>query len=89
MENIGDRSHNQSGMMDQSNILNKTPQPMSDTKKHEIEIKKALRRANIMKKRWRNENAGGPHSSMGEYNNNYGDDSFYSDEEMPIEKRLI
>jgi len=40
-----------------------------DNKKTEIEIKKALRRANIMKKRWRNENAGGPHSSLGDYQN--------------------
>jgi len=41
-----------------------------------------------MKKRWRNENAAGPHSSIGEYQN-YGDDSFYSDEDISIEKRII
>lgn len=41
-----------------------------------------------MKKRWRNEGAAGPHSSIGEYQN-YGDDSFYSDEDISIEKRLI
>ena len=56
---------NASGMIDQSHqqIIHhgKTP---SELKK--IEIKKALRRAHLMNRRWRNM-GGGPHSSIGEY----------------------
>ena len=56
---------NASGMIDQSHqqIIQhgKTP---SELKK--IEIKKALRRAHMMNRRWRNM-GGGPHSSIGEY----------------------
>jgi hypothetical protein len=41
----------------------KTP---SELKK--IEIKKALRRAHMMNRRWRNM-GGGPHSNLGDYHN--------------------